>query len=76
MKLHDISAKVITNLDLRKESRPDCIPIMFLKNCELVLSCILAELFNICLRESFFPRFLEGLISGPCIKECWGKVCS
>ena len=48
---------------------------MFLKNCELVLSCIIAELFNMCLRESFFPRFLEGLISRPCIKEV-GERCA
>ena len=26
-----------------------------LKNCELELSCILAELFNMCLKESRFP---------------------
>ena len=47
--------KVITNLDLSKASGPDCIPVVVLKNCELELSYILAELFNKCLKESCFP---------------------
>ena len=47
--------KVITNLDLSKASGPDCIPVMVLKNCEPELSYILAELFNMCLKESCFP---------------------
>ena len=61
LKLHDISVtpkmvkKVIMNLDLSKASGPDCIPVMVLKNCELELSYILAELFNKCLKESCFP---------------------
>ena len=38
--------KVITNLDSSKASGPDCIPVVVLKNCELELSYILAELFN------------------------------
>ena len=60
-KLHNISVspkmvkKVIMNLDLSKASGPDCIPVMVLKNCELELSYILAELFNKCLKESSFP---------------------
>ena len=45
------------NLDLSKASRPDCIPVVVLKNCELELSYILAELFNKCLKESCFPDF-------------------
>ena len=63
-KLHNISAtpkmikKVITNLDLSKASGPDCIPLVVLKNCEPELSYILAELFNICLKES-------------CFVDCW-----
>ena len=36
-------------------SGPDCIPVVFLKNCELELSYILTELFNKCLKESCFP---------------------
>ena len=60
-KLHNISVtpkmvrKVVMNLDLSKASGPDCIPVVVLKNCELELSYILAELFNKCLKESCFP---------------------
>ena len=43
------------NLDLSKASGPNCIPVVVLKNCELELSYILAELFNKCLKESCFP---------------------
>ena len=42
-------------LDLSKASGLDCIPVVVLKNCELELSYILAELFNKCLKESCFP---------------------
>ena len=68
VKLHNISItlkmvkKVITNLDSSKASRPDCIPVVVLQNCEPELSYILAKLFNKCLKESCFP-------------ECW-KVSS
>ena len=61
LKLHNISVtpkmvkKVITNLDLSKASGRDCIPVVVLKNCEPQLSDILAELFNKCLEESYFP---------------------
>ena len=61
LKLHNISVtpkmvkKVIMNLDLSKASGTDCIPVVVLKNCELELSFILAELFNKCLKESCFP---------------------
>ena len=73
LKLHNISVtpkmvkKVIMNLDLSKASGPDCIPVVVLKNCEPELSYILAELFNKCLKESFFSRLLESFISGRCI---------
>ena len=43
------------NLDSSKTSGPDCIPVVVLKNCEPELSYILAELFNMCLKESCFP---------------------
>ena len=33
-----IVQKVVTNLDLSKESGPDCIPVVTLKNCETELS--------------------------------------
>ena len=47
--------KVVINLNLSKASGPDCVPVVFLKNCELELFYILAELFNECLKESCFP---------------------
>ena len=50
--------KVIMNLDLSKESGPDCIPVVVLKKCESELSYTPAELFNKCLKES-------------CIPDCW-----
>ena len=61
LKLHNISVtpkivkKVIVNLDVSKASGHDCIPVVVLKNCELELFYILAELFNKCLKESCFP---------------------
>ena len=55
--------KVITNLDSSKASGADCIPVVVLKNCEPELSYALAELFNMCPKESCFPD----LISVPCI---------
>ena len=63
LKLYNISVTpkmvrmVIMNLDLSKASGPDCIPVLVLKNCELELSYILAELFNKCLKESCFPDY-------------------
>ena len=33
----------------------DCILVVVLKNCEPEFSYILAELFNKCLKESYFP---------------------
>ena len=47
--------KVIMNFDSSKASGPDCIPVVVLKNCEPELSYMLAKLFNMCLRESYFP---------------------
>ena len=47
--------KGISNLDSPNVSGPDCIPVVVLKNCEPELSYILAELFNICLKDSCFP---------------------
>ena len=61
LKLHYISIifkmvkPVITKLDSSKASGPDCIPVAILKNCEPELSYVLAELFNMCLKESCFP---------------------
>ena len=61
LKIHNISLilkmvkKVITNLGSSKASGPDCIPVVILKNYEPELSYVLAELFNMCLKESCFP---------------------
>ena len=61
LKLHNISVtsklvkKVRSHLDSSKYSGPDCIPVVVLKNCEPELSHILAELFNMCLKEPCFP---------------------
>ena len=46
---------VITDLDSSKASGPDCIPVLVLKKFEPELSYILAEHFNMCLKESCFP---------------------
>ena len=61
LKLRNISVipkmvkKAMKNLDSSKVSGPDCIPKVVLMNCELKLSYILAELLNMCLKESCFP---------------------
>ena len=54
--------EVIANLDSSKMSGPRCIPVGLLKNYEPELSCMLAELFNMSLKESGF-------------QDCW-KVSS
>ena len=46
---------VIRDLDSSKASGSDYIPVVVLKNSGLELSFILAELFNICVKESCFP---------------------
>ena len=48
--------KVVMNLDLSNASGLDCIPVVVLRRCEQELSCILAELFNKCLKKSRFPN--------------------
>ena len=61
LKLHNIFVtskmvkKVIMNLNMSPACGPDCIPVVVLKNCELELPYILAELFNKCLQDSCFP---------------------
>ena len=47
--------KVIMNLDSSKAFSRDCLPVLVLQNCELELSCTLAELFNMFLKGSCFP---------------------
>ena len=43
------------NLNLHQDYDRDCIPVVVLKNCEPELSYILAETFNMCLKETCFP---------------------
>ena len=75
LKLYNISVtakmvrKVVMNLDLSKASGPDCIPVVILKNCELKLSYILAEVFNKCLKESCFPDCLKISSAVPVFKN-------
>ena len=76
LKLHNISKKVIMNLDLSKASGLDCIPVVVLKNCELELSYILAELFNKCLKESYFPDRWKVSSVVPVFKNVGGEVYS
>ena len=67
LKLHNILAipkllkKVITNHDSSMTFGPNCIPVMVLKNFEPELSYVLAELINMCLKESCFPDYWEVL---------------
>ena len=49
--------RIITNLDTSKASGPDCIPVVILKNCEAERSCIVAEIFNMSLKEPCFLDF-------------------
>ena len=51
---HKLVKKFITNLDLPKWSRSDCIPLVILQKCESELWYILAELFNMYLKEFGF----------------------
>ena len=61
LKLNNISItlkmlkKVIMNLDSSKVPGHDSILVVVLKNCEPELSYTLAELFNMCLKQSCFP---------------------
>ena len=51
--------KDIKNLDSSKASGPDCTLVVVLENCEPGLSCIPAELFSMCLKESYLPNCWE-----------------
>ena len=47
------------NLDSSKTAGPDCISVVVLKNFEPELSSIVAELLNMCLKESGFPNCVK-----------------
>ena len=61
LKLHNISVppkvvkKVIKTLDSSDLSGRDCVLMVVLKNCDSELSYILPKLFNMPLKESWFP---------------------
>ena len=61
--------KVIMNLDSSKACGPDCIPVVVLKNCIPELSYILAELFNMCLKEFCFPDYWKVSLVVPIFKN-------
>ena len=63
--------KVIMNLDSSKASGAHCIPMPVLKNCEPELSYIIAELFNMCLKESCFPDYWKVSLVVPVFKNVW-----
>ena len=75
LKLRNISVtpkiveKVITNLDSSRVFGPDRIPVVVLKNCELKLSYILAELFNVYLKEACFPDYWKVSSVAPVFKN-------
>ena len=73
LKLHNISVTpkmvIIMNLDLSKASGPDGIPVVVVKSCEPKHSCILAELFSKCLKESYFPDCWKVLSVAPVFKN-------
>ena len=81
LKLHNISVppklikKATSYLDLSKTSGPDCIPVVVLKNSEPELSYALAELFNMCVRESCFPDCCKVSSMLPVIKNA-GERCT
>ena len=58
---------VLMNFDSSKAFCPVCITVVVLKNCDPELSYIIAELFNMRLKEPCVSRLLEGLIVCSCI---------
>ena len=65
--------KVITNLHSPKVSGSNWIPVVVLKNCEPELSYILADLFNIYLKESCFPDCWKVSLVVPVFKNIGGR---
>ena len=51
----ELVKKIVVDLDFCKASGRGCVPAVVLKNCKTELSYISANLFNMCLKESFFP---------------------
>ena len=61
--------KVIVNLNLSMVLGPNCIPVVVLKNYDPDLSYILAELFNMCLKEYHFPDCQKVFLVVPVFKN-------
>ena len=57
--------KFVTDFDSSKVSGLVYIPIVILKNCKLQLSYLLANLFNICLKEPCFSDSCNFSFVGP-----------
>ena len=74
-KLHNISVtpkmvkKVIMELDFSKARGSDFIPVVVLKNCKPELSFVLAEHFNMCLKQSCFLDCWKVSSVGPVFKN-------
>ena len=68
--------KIIAYLDLSKASDPDCIPVVILKNCEVELSYLLAELFCKCLKEFCFPGCWKVSSVVPTLGQIFGLIFS
>ena len=64
---------VIANLDSSKASGYDCILVVVLKNCEPELSYILAELFNMCLKEPCLPDYWKVSLVVPVFNNVGGR---
>ena len=69
-----LATNVVTDVDSSKKSDPDCISIVFLKNCEPELSYKLAELFNNCLKESCFLDCWKVSFMVPVFKNVPGRT--
>ena len=68
--------KVISNLDLSNVPSSDCIPVVFLKNCEPEVFYVLAELFNKCLMVPCSPYCSKVSSVAPIFKNIGGIVYS
>ena len=64
-----MAKKVIMNFVSWRVSGPDYIPVVVLKNFELELSYILAELFHKCLKGSCYPDCLKISLAVPVFKN-------
>ena len=65
--------KVLTNRDLSRVSAPEYIPVVVLKKCE-PRPYILAQFFNMFLKESYFPHGLKVSFVVPIFKTVGGEV--